>query len=49
MVMDFACGPMANKTQILAYHSRRKPIVDFCVGTKKSDLDDTDKECSETL
>ena len=46
MVMDVACGPMAYKTQILAYHSRRKPIVDFCDGTKKSDLDDIDKECS---
>jgi hypothetical protein len=46
MVMDVACGPMVYKTQILAYHSRRKPIVDFCNGTKKSDLDDIDKECS---
>jgi hypothetical protein len=31
---------------ILAYHLRRKPIVDFCDGTKKSDSDDIDKECS---
>ena len=49
MVMDVACGPMAYKTQILAYHSRRKPIVDFCDGTKKSDLDDIDKECEDLM
>ena len=46
MVIDVACGPMAYKTQILAYHLRRKPIVNFCDGTKNNDLDDIDKECS---
>jgi hypothetical protein len=46
MVIDVACGPIAYKTQIFAYHLRRKPIVDFCDGMKKSDLDDIDKECS---
>jgi hypothetical protein len=46
MVIDVACGPMAYKTQILSYHLRRKPIIDFCNGTKNNDLDDIDKECS---
>ena len=48
MVIDVACGPMAYKTQLLAYHYhlRRKPIVDFCDGIKKSESDDIDKECS---
>jgi hypothetical protein len=46
MVIDVACGPMAYKTQILSYHLHRKPIVDFCNGTKNNDLDDIDKECS---
>ena len=45
MVIDVACGPMAYKTQVLAYHLRIIPIVDFCDGTKKSDSDDIDKEC----
>ena len=36
-----------HKTQLLAYHLRRKPIVDFCDGTNKSDSDDImDEECS---
>jgi hypothetical protein len=30
MVIDVACGPMAYKTQLLAYLLRRKPIVVFC-------------------
>jgi hypothetical protein len=46
MLIDIACGPLAYKTQILAYHLRRKPIVDFCYGTKKSESDDIDEECS---
>ena len=46
MVIDVACGPIAYKTQFFAYHLRRKTIVDFCDGMKKSDLDDIDKECS---
>ena len=47
MLINVACGPLAYKTQILAYHLRRKPIVDFCDGTNKSDLDDImDEECS---
>jgi hypothetical protein len=40
MVIDVACGPMACKTQLLAYLLHRKPIVVFCNGMKKSDLDD---------
>ena len=38
MVINVACGPMAYKTQLLAYHYHlcRKPIVDFCDGMKKS-------------
>jgi hypothetical protein len=31
MVIDVVCGPIAYKTQILAYHLRRKPIVDFAM------------------
>jgi hypothetical protein len=47
MVIIVACGPMAYKAQILAYHLRKKPMVDFCGGTKKSDSDDNmDEECS---
>jgi hypothetical protein len=46
MVIDVACGPMAYKTQLLAYLSCRKLIVVFCNGMKKSDLGDIDKECS---
>ncbi len=46
MVIDVACGPMAYKTQLLAYLLHRKPIVVFCDGTKKSDSDDIDKERS---
>jgi hypothetical protein len=46
MVNNVACGPMAYKTQLLAYILRRKPIVVFCNGMKKSDLDDINKECS---
>ena len=46
MVINVACGPMTYKTQILAHHLCKKPIVDFCDGTKKSDLDDIAKECS---
>jgi hypothetical protein len=45
MVINVACGPKAYKTQVLAYHLRRKPIVDFCDGMKKSDSDDINKEC----
>jgi hypothetical protein len=37
---------MAYKTQNLAYHLCRKPIVDFCEGKKKSDSDSIDKESS---
>jgi hypothetical protein len=46
MVIDVACGPMAYKTQLLAQLLRRNPIVIFCNGMKKSDLDDIDEECS---
>jgi len=46
MVIDVACGPMAYRTQLLAYLLCRKPIVVFCGGMKKSDSDDIDKECS---
>jgi hypothetical protein len=46
MVIDVACGPMAYKTQLLAYLLRRKQIIIICNGMKKSDLDDIDKECS---
>jgi len=46
MVIDVACGPIANKTEVLAYHLRRTPIVDFWDGAKKSDSYDIDKECS---
>jgi len=46
MVINVVCGPIAYKTQILAYHLRRKPLVDFCDGMKKSDSDDIDKEYS---
>ena len=49
MVINVACGPMAYKTQFLAYNLCRKPIVDFCDGTKKSDLDDIDKECEDLM
>ena len=49
MVIDVACGPMAYKTQLSAYHYhlRRKPIVNFCDGMNKSDSDDIDihEEC----
>jgi hypothetical protein len=34
MVIDVVCGPIAYKTQILAYHLRRKPIVDFAMEQK---------------
>jgi hypothetical protein len=46
MVIDVACGPMAYKTQLVAYFLHRKPIVVFCGGMKQSDLDDINKECS---
>jgi hypothetical protein len=46
MVIDIACGPMAYKTQLLVYLLRRKPLVVFCNGKKKSDLDDIEEECS---
>jgi hypothetical protein len=46
MVINVACGPIAYKTQLLAYLLHRKPNVVFCNGTKKSDLDDIDEECS---
>jgi hypothetical protein len=45
MVIDVACGPMAYKTQLVAYLFHRKPIVVFGSGMKKSDSDDNDKEC----
>jgi hypothetical protein len=35
MVIDVVCGPIAYKTQILAYHLRRKPIVDFAMEQKR--------------
>jgi hypothetical protein len=34
MVINFACGPIAYKTQLLAYLLHRKPIVVFCDGKK---------------
>jgi hypothetical protein len=43
MVIKVACGPMAYKTQLLAYLLGRKPIVVFCNG---SDSDDIDDKCS---
>jgi hypothetical protein len=46
MVIDVACELMACKTQILVHHFRRKPIVVFFDGTKKSDWDDVNEECS---
>jgi hypothetical protein len=48
MVIDVACGPMAYKTQLLAYLLHRKQIVVFYNGMikRKSDLDDNDEECS---
>jgi hypothetical protein len=46
MVINVACEPMAYKTQHLAYLLHRTPIVVFCDGMKKSDLDDIDKEYS---
>jgi hypothetical protein len=46
MVINVACGPMAYKTQLLAYLLHRKPTVVFCNGMKKSDLDEIDEECS---
>jgi hypothetical protein len=46
MVIDVACGLIAYKTQLLAYLLRRKPIVVFCDGMKKSDLDDIGDQCS---
>ena len=46
MVIDVACGPIAYKTEVLACHLRRTPIVDFWDGAKKSDSDDIDKEFS---
>jgi hypothetical protein len=46
MVINVACGPMAYKTQLLAKLLRRKPIVVFCDGMEKSDLDDINNECS---
>ncbi len=39
MVLDIACGSMAYKT-------RRNPIVVFCDGTHKNDLDDIDEAYS---
>jgi hypothetical protein len=30
MVIDVACGPIAHKTQLLAYLLHRKQIVAFC-------------------
>jgi hypothetical protein len=46
MVINVACGPMAYKTQLLAYLLHRKPIFVFCNGMKESDSDDIDKESS---
>jgi hypothetical protein len=46
MVINVACGPMAYKTQLLAYLLHRKPFVVFYNGIEKSDLDDINKECS---
>jgi hypothetical protein len=46
MVINVACVPMAYKTQLLACLLHRKPIVVFCNGIKKSDLDDINKEYS---
>jgi hypothetical protein len=46
MAIDVARGPMAYKTQLLAYLLHRKPIVVFCDGMKKSDSDDINEECS---
>jgi hypothetical protein len=46
MVINVACGPMAYKTQLLAQLLCRKPIVVFCDGTKKSDLDNINNKCS---
>jgi hypothetical protein len=40
MVINVACGPMAYKTQLLAYLFHRKPIIVFCNGMKKSASDD---------
>jgi hypothetical protein len=45
MVINVACGPMAYKTQLLAYLIYRKPVVVFCNLMKKRDLDDINKEC----
>jgi hypothetical protein len=46
MVINVACGPMAYKTQLLAYLLRRNEIVVFCNGMKKSDSDGINKEYS---
>jgi hypothetical protein len=46
MIIIVARGTMAYKTQLFAYLLHRKPIVVFCNGMKKSDMDDIDKECS---
>jgi hypothetical protein len=46
MVINVACGPMAYKTQLLAYLLPRKPIVVFCDGMKKIDMDDINDKCS---
>ncbi len=46
MVINGASGPMAYKTQLIAYLSHRKLIVVFCDGMIKSDSDDINKECS---
>ncbi len=44
IVIDVACGRIAYKTQLLAYLLHRKPIVIFCNGMKKSDLDNIDED-----
>jgi hypothetical protein len=49
MVINVACGPMAYKTQLLAYLLRRKPIMFFCDEMKKSDSDDIDKDVQYSM
>jgi hypothetical protein len=46
IVIDVACGLMTYKTQLLAYTLCWNPIVVFCDGMNRRDLDDIDKECS---
>jgi hypothetical protein len=49
MVINVACGPIAYKTQFLAYLLRRKPIDVFSGGMKKCDSDDITKECQYSM